>query len=199
MSHYFLNDNQLKKNRRDISFRFFGVEYTLVSDDGVFSKNTLDYGTRVLLEQIAAQTLGSDVLDLGCGYGPVGVLLGVREPECHITMVDINERAVSLAKENVKRYRLSHRVLVSDGFAALIGERFDSIVTNPPIRAGKAVIYRWFEETPDHLKEHGSLYVVMRKSHGAQSAIHKITSVFGNCAVIGKEKGYFVLKATKEN
>lgn len=195
MSHYFINDENMAKNRRDISFRFLGCSFQLISDDGVFSKDTLDYGTRVLMERVLKYPLGKRVLDLGCGYGPVGIFVKTFQPDCEVTMLDINERAVELAKQNVERYHFDNRVDCSDLYAAVVNEKFDEIITNPPIRAGKAVIYEIFRQAYDHLNEKGRLWVVIRKNHGAKSAIKEIETVFGNCKVIDKEKGYFILMA----
>ncbi|MDD6468007.1 MAG: class I SAM-dependent methyltransferase [Erysipelotrichaceae bacterium] len=195
MSHYFINDENMAKNRRDISFRFLGRSFQLISDDGVFSKDTLDYGTRVLMERVLKYPLGKRVLDLGCGYGPVGIFVKTFQPDCEVTMLDINERAVELAKQNVERYHFDNRVDCSDLYAAVVNEKFDEIITNPPIRAGKAVIYEIFRQAYDHLNEKGRLWVVIRKNHGAKSAIKEIETVFGNCEVIDKEKGYFILMA----
>ncbi|MCF0110887.1 MAG: class I SAM-dependent methyltransferase [Erysipelotrichaceae bacterium] len=196
MAHYFTNDDNLKHNRREFSFYFMGKPYTFVTDDGVFSKDSLDYGTMVLLEMIMECPLGQTVLDLGCGYGPVGILLKQYHPELKVTMADVNERATELAKENVKRYRLDNEVVVSDIYSN-VHATFDSIVVNPPIRAGKAVIYAMFDGAADRLNPGGTLYVVMRKSHGANSAMAHLTEIFGNCEMIGREKGYFVFKSTK--
>ena len=111
-------------------------------------------------------------------------------------MADVNERATELAKENVKRYRLDNEVVVSDIYSN-VHATFDSIVVNPPIRAGKAFIDAMFDGAADRLNPDGTLYVVMRKSHGANSAMAHLTEIFGNCEMIGREKGYFVFKSTK--
>lgn len=195
MSHYFMNDENLAKNRRDISFRFLGRSFSFVSDDGVFSKDTLDYGTRVLVERVLDHSLGKRVLDLGCGYGPVGIFVKSFQPETEVTMLDINERAVELAKLNVERYKMENRVLCSNLYTEVANETFDEIISNPPIRAGKTVIYQIFREAYTHLNANGRLWVVIRKNHGAKSAMKEIEAIFGNCEVLDKEKGYFILLA----
>ena len=189
MSHYFINDKNLAENRKEISFRFLARSFTFISDDGVFSKDELDGGTRILLETILENTLQTKVLDMGCGYGPVGVLLKTFQPHIEVTMLDVNERAVNLSKLNVQRHNMDHRVLCSDVYSAVENEMFDEIITNPPIRAGKVVIYKIFREAYMHLNEGGRLWVVIRKNHGAKSAIKEIQSIFGNCEVLHKEKG----------
>ena len=197
MSHYFINDKNLAQNRREISFRFLARSFTFISDDGVFSKDELDGGTRILLETILKNTLQTKVLDMGCGYGPVGVLVKTFQPHVEVTMLDVNERAVDLSKLNVKRFGMDHRVLQSDVYSAVENEVFDEIITNPPIRAGKVVIYKIFKEAFTHLNVNGRLWVVIRKNHGAKSAINEIQSIFGNCEVLEKEKGFYVLMARK--
>ena len=197
MSHYFINDKNLEENRREISFRFFGLSYTLVTDDGVFSKDGLDYGSRLLLENVCKSEIEGEILDLGCGYGPIGIVIKRCFPVAHITMVDINERAIELTKLNVERYEMDNKVLVSDSFNELENKHFNHIILNPPIRAGKEVIYSMFEQASTHLCDDGCLWIVMRKNHGANSAIAKISDIFGNYEVIDKEKGFFVIKSLK--
>ena len=183
MSHYFINDKNLAENRKEISFRFLARSFTFISDDGVFSKDELgkakklcdeynfskdelDGGTRILLETILENTLQTKVLDMGCGYGPVGVLLKTFQPHIEVTMLDVNERAVNLSKLNVQRHNMDHRVLCSDVYSAVENEMFDEIITNPPIRAGKVVIYKIFREAYMHLNEGGRLWVVIHKEKG---------------------------------
>ena len=197
MSHYFMNDRNLEENRREITFRFFGLSYTLITDDGVFSKDELDYGSRLLLENVCESAIDGEILDLGCGYGPIGIVVKKCFPNANVTMVDVNERAIDLTRLNVQRYEMSNEVLVSDSFSELNNRSFNHIILNPPIRAGKQVIYSMFEQAYKHLYENGSLWIVMRKNHGAKSAISKITEIFGNYEVIDKEKGFFVIKSKK--
>lgn len=198
MSHYFTDNRQLPQNRKEFSFRFSSFIYSFTTDNGVFCKNEVDFGTWVLLKVLIKEKLGKKVLDLGCGYGPVGVVMKHHFPESEIVMCDINPRAVELAKINCKRNQVDCDVRVSDRFSN-VSEKFDAILTNPPIRAGKSVIYAMFEEGYEHLEKGGSLYVVIRKQQGANSAQDKIASIFGNCEVVDKEKGYHILKATKND
>ena len=194
--HYFTNSPQSEENRKNISFRFLALEETFVSDDGVFSKNTLDYGSRVLLETLLKQSVGGRVLDLGCGIGCIGILLKKSFPAISLTMSDINERAVALAKENSARYHQDNRVVVSDGFAYLTDE-FDMVVTNPPIRTGKKVIYELFHQAHDHLAATGKLVLVMRRDQGAESAIRYLNTLFSEVKVLEKAKGYWVICASR--
>ncbi len=198
MSHYFTDNRQLPQNRKEFSFRFSSFNYVFTTDNGVFCKNEVDFGTWVLLKTLENESLGQRILDLGCGYGPVGIVMKRHYPNSEIIMCDVNPRAVELAKINCKKNKTDCDVRISDRFSN-VEEKFDAIITNPPIRAGKNVIYAMFEESYEHLNENGTLYVVIRKQQGANSAQEKIASIFGNCDTINKEKGYHVLKATKNN
>ena len=194
MSHYFENDDSLPKDRKEISFRFLGAVYTFRTMAGVFSKSDLDYGTRVLLETVFSEGIQGSMLDLGTGFGPVGVLTKLHFPKTRVTMSDVNERACSLAKENALRYRADVTVTVSDGFSG-IPDIFDVILLNPPIRAGKQVIYRLFEESRQHLSAEGNLWIVIRKDQGAKSALRELERLFAAAEVIRKDRGYWVIRA----
>lgn len=198
MDHYFTDNRHLAEDRKEISFRFWCFNYSFITDNGVFSKGGIDFGTSVLLNtMLERKEVGSYILDLGCGYGPVGIILKKNFPNTEIEMVDVNPRAVQLAKENAKRNDVETTIYESDVYESIIGNTFSDVITNPPIRAGKKLIYKMFEESFDHLMENGTLWVVIRKQQGALSAVKKIKEVFGNCDIIHKEKGYFILKAKK--
>lgn len=195
MSYYFTSNNGKQPNRKKITFRFLASMETFISDDGVFSKDTLDFGSRVLLECLVPRTLEGELLDLGCGIGYIGILLKKYHPELKVSMVDINETAVELAKENSRLYGQDNSVLVSDGLSAVEGQ-FDIIVTNPPIRTGKDNIYRLFKEGFSHLKAQGKMYVVIRKKQGAESAVRYLGTL-GKTEVIDRVKGYWILSVEK--
>ncbi|HPS82549.1 MAG TPA: methyltransferase, partial [Candidatus Limiplasma sp.] len=163
------------------------------TDRGVFSRLEMDRGTEVLLDALP-EGIGGRVLDMGCGYGALGVSLGKANPTCALTMVDINERAVSLARENAKRNGVAAETLVSDGYAALAGRVFDLIVTNPPIRAGKRVIYRMFADGAAALAEGGAMVLVIRKQQGAPSAKAYLETLFKRVQVTDRSGGFWVLR-----
>lgn len=198
-NHYFTDNRHMSENRKEISFRFWCFTLSLTSDNGVFSKDAVDFGTRVLLNTLYEHqaSLGHQLLDVGCGYGPIGITLKKAFPEKDVTMIDVNPRAVELATYNAKQNEVDANILVSDVYQEITGNTFTDIITNPPIRAGKKVIYRIFQEAYDYLANQGTLWVVIRKAQGALSAKDFITSIYGNCEVIHKEKGYFILKAQK--
>lgn len=196
MSHYFTDNRNLKQNRREIPFRFLGVFYTFITDNGVFSKSEVDFGTWVLLKTICGRELGSKILDLGCGYGPVGVVLKTVFKQAEIISVDVNPRAVELAELNAAKNNVELKTRVSNVFSN-VPEHFSAIVVNPPIRAGKAIIYEMFDEAFKHLETPGSLYVVIRKAQGANSALTKLKTLFSSVEVINKKNGYWIIEAKK--
>lgn len=195
-THYFTDNTGLPSNEKEYRYSFMGHTYVFVTDDGVFSKSALDEGSRILLEAVMQEDIHGEVLDLGCGYGPIGIITGTCFPSVHLTMTDINPRAVQLAERNCAANGIKADVFVSDGFAAVQG-MYDHVLTNPPIRAGKQVIYRMFEDAHAHLQPSGSLYAVIRRKQGAESAVKKFTEIFGNCEVILRSKGYWVLKGIR--
>lgn len=174
---------------------FAGESYVFACDRGVFSVGELDEGTRILLESLPP--LSGRVLDLGCGWGPVGTILGRQNSALEIVMCDVNERAVELSRESLQLNGVTNAsVLLSDGFSAVEG-CFDAIVTNPPIRAGKQLIYRLFDDALTRLKPGGSLYIVIRRQQGAESALKHLAAA--NARVINKHKGFWILRAGGQN
>ena len=148
-------------------------------------------------QKLLSRPLFGKILDLGSGYGALGLTLALFNPNCQFVLADVNERALALAKENQKRLHLENVTCCISDIYENITELFHSIVINPPIRAGKKVIYPMFKGAYEHLIDDGSLFIVIRKSHGAHSAEAYIKSVFGNCALLKKEKGYYIYEAKK--
>ncbi len=200
MNHYFTDNRHLTENRKEISFRFWCFSCRFLSDNGVFSKGAIDYGTRVLLDAIHDnKQLHGRTLDVGCGYGVIGIVLKKAFPDSFVTMVDVNPRAVQLACENAQLNDVHVEILESDIYECVKGRTFHNIITNPPIRAGKKVIYKIFEGAYEHLEQNGELWVVIRKQQGALSAKAKLEEIYKNCEIIKKEKGYYVLKCVKKD
>ncbi len=198
MSHYYTDNRNMPHNRKEVSFRFLGIDYRFITDNGVFCKDHVDRGTEILLNVLSKQSLNEKILDLGCGYGVVGIVCKTVFKESAVTSVDVNPRAVELTLENANKNHVEIEAYVSDGFNE-VKSMYTDIISNPPIRAGKDVIYRFFEDSYTHLELNGVLWVVIRKQQGAKSAMEKLKSIFGNCEVIEKEKGYFILKCTKNH
>ena len=195
--HYFTDNRDLPSQRRKITYFFQGTEYAFTTDDGVFSKSEVDYGSHTLLKALVDEPVTGSVLDLGCGYGVIGIVLKRTFPEIEVTGVDVNPRAIELAGINAQANGVPMEVLVSDGFEAVTGRTFDTIAVNPPIRAGKRVIYRMFEDAFAHLSDGGSFYAVIRRNQGAESAMNKLAELFDSCDLIDRDRGYWVLKCVK--
>lgn len=194
--HYFTDNRNLTSNRRKFSFRFSGYLYTFTTDDGVFSKNNVDYGSYALLKAIENEDIKGNVLDFGCGYGAIGVILQNKFTNSVVISSDINSRAVELANINYQKNGMHNKAIVSDGFTN-IKETFDWIMLNPPIRTGKANIYHMFEEAYSHLNDAGKLVIVIQKKQGAESAIKKLETLFSKVEIIEKNKGYWIIKSVK--
>ncbi|MGN0763312.1 MAG: class I SAM-dependent methyltransferase, partial [Aristaeellaceae bacterium] len=137
------------------------------------------------------------VLDLGCGWGAIGVALARGNPEARITMADVNRRALSLAEENARRNGVTVRCVESDGMSALMDGRYHAVVTNPPIRAGKQVIYRMFADAARVLEPEGALYLVIRKQQGAESCMKYLKTLYGSVEKLDKSAGFWVLRASE--
>ncbi|MED9979532.1 MAG: methyltransferase [Bacilli bacterium] len=195
MSQYFDNDNNIKHNKKIIEFYFNDKKYNLYSDNGVFSKDKFDYGTRLLLDSIDISKLSGNVLDLGCGIGVVGIILGTNNKNINIDMIDINERAISLVRDNLTLNKVKANVFSSDVYSN-VNKKYDYIITNPPIRAGKEVVRKFLLGGYDYLNDNGILYFVMRKDHGVKSMIKELENKY-NVTIINKDKGFYILSLTK--
>lgn len=200
MSHYFVNDDKVASKPRNVVYSINGVDFSLESDNGVFSKNELDKGSELLIETLLPIDLGKTMLDLGCGIGVIGLTLAYFHPTLNVCLTDVNTRALSLCNANAKKLRLSQKVTIlqSDVYSKVEG-KFDSIVSNPPIRAGKKVTYEIYKGALEHLNNGGSLYIVIRKQQGALSVKSYLEQLFGNVTVLAREKGYYILQARKTN
>jgi 16S rRNA (guanine1207-N2)-methyltransferase len=194
MSHYFTDDSPLKQEIKRLSYRFGDTEFIFMTDTGMFSKDRVDPASDVLIR--TAPPLKGTLLDMGCGYGCIGIALA-KTYSLALTMCDINSRAAQYAETNSKLNGVRATVLVSDCFEGVTG-RFDTIAVNPPIHAGKGVTYRMYEDAPAHLNPGGRLYVVTMKQHGAQSTRDKLEAVFGNCEAIYRKKGCYVFESIYE-
>lgn len=189
--HYYTESPQSAHKPRELSYVYRGAALALETDSGVFSRTEIDQGTEILLNALPDKLCGA-VLDMGCGYGIIGVAVGKRYPDCAVTMADINARACGLAHKNAARNGVAAQTLESDGYAAVLHRRFDLILQNPPIRAGKAVIYRMFADAAGCLNPGGALWLVIRKQQGAPSAQKYLEGLFGSVCIADKQSGYWV-------
>jgi len=189
ISHYFSKEEIVESDPQIIKYQFGSNVFTFMTDTGVFSLGKMDGATDILLRHIPS--LEGSLLDMGCGYGCIGIILA-KEYGLDVTQADINPRAVRLTKENAARNGVISQVVQSDQFRGIQG-LFDTVVMNPPIHAGKNVIFDMYEGTYRHLKPGGKLYIVIYKKHGAESSVKRLNEIFGNCEVIYKKKGCNVL------
>ncbi len=196
MSHYFKNDETLTNKQIDFEVKIKDIVLNLRTNSGVFSKSKLDLGTKLLLETIELEEKTKIVIDMGCGYGPIGIYIAKKYPDKKVFMYDINERAVDLSKINANLNDVEVIVKQSDFFTE-VNFKADVIITNPPIRTGKKNVYRLYDEAYDRLNELGVFYLVVGKKQGAESTFHKINQLFSNCEILEKKKGYTVFKAVK--
>ncbi|MGE5558592.1 MAG: class I SAM-dependent methyltransferase [Bacillota bacterium] len=198
VDHYFSSDPSARSQKREIAFETEGMTFRFVTEAGVFSKARLDTGTRVLLKAIRGEK-AFRILDLGCGYGPLGIVMGLRLPESRVDMVDPNGRAVELTRGNISLNGCGNcHVYQGQGFAPLQDRSYDLIITNPPIRAGKKVVYGLIGEAHRHLTPGGRLYAVIRTSQGAKSLARKLSEIFGNVEELEIESGFRVYRAVRK-
>lgn len=192
MSYYFSNDETLKQNRIAHSIKIKDKSFTFVTDNGVFSKRGLDFGTRTLLESL--ENVEGDVLDFGCGYGPIGIFLK-KMYSCNVDMVDINKRSLELAQINAFKNNVEVHIFESNIYER-IQKQYDYIVTNPPIRVGKDILYQILFDAYNYLKKDGELWMVIHKDQGAKTVLRDLNKKY-DARVVTKNKGFYVICACK--
>ena len=195
MSHYYNKEVSVDSDEKTLEFRYHDKIIKLISDHGVFSRERVDYGTRVLLDTVHLDDCHS-LLDMGCGYGVIGLSIKMVYPDIEIDMVDINERAIALSKKGCAQNGLNVNIYQSDLYEK-VNKHFDAILSNPPIRAGKQVVFAIIEDAYHHLNEEGSLWIVIQKKQGAPSTKKKMNEVFGNCEIVKRDKGYYILRSKR--
>ena len=194
MEHYFTNNENLKSEFRKINYSYKDSSFTFTSDLGVFSKNKVDYGSKVLVETILNMNFTNKrILDVGCCYGFIGIVLS-KITNSYVDMVDINKRAVHLSLMNIENNKVNASAFISDAYEN-IKETYDYIVTNPPIRAGKQKVLEVLLNAKEHLNKNGILYYVIRKDQGAISISEKLKGIY-NVELLKKDKGFYIYKAT---
>lgn len=198
MGHYYDFEPLVASNEHKICFELNGHKIILYTDNGVFSKKRVDEGSFAFLKTILPLSLGKKILDLGCGYGTIGLTIAYFHKQARVHLADINTRALTLCDKNAKRMCVSDRVtILQSNIYENIEGPYDSIVVNPPIRAGKVVTYAMYDGAKQYLIDGGSLFVVIRKAQGAESVRKYLEQLFGNCELLDRHKGYHILQAKK--
>lgn len=191
MAQYFDNVD-LKSEIRKFDVKILNYLFSFYSDNGVFCKDHLDFGTRLLLENINWEDVCGKVLDVGCGYGPIGII-AAKISSNEVWMCDVNKRALHLAKMNAKENNVIVNIVESDCYSSIGDIKFQTIITNPPIRAGKKVIYKILFDAKEHLTLDGNLFLVIHKDQGAKSLMKDLEKDY-ILSVIAKNKGFFAIK-----
>ena len=202
MNHYFSEKPEIKSEKKTIKYTIQNKKFEFITDNGVFSKSKVDFGTDLMLNEFLKKNRGLEVekikiLDIGCGYGVVSVILKSFYPEISITLSDVNERALKLSEENLKKYGINDYHIIKSSAFEKITEKFDVILSNPPIRAGKDIIFKIYSEAYEHLNENGQFYCVIQTKHGAKSTQKKLMEIFGNCDTVTIDGGYRIFLSKK--
>lgn len=201
MSHYYDENPEVESKEALFTYSYDNHDLELVTDAGVFSKGKIDFGSDLLVKTfLKTYPPGptKNIIDVGCGYGPIGLMIAKVSPHHEVTMVDVNQRALNLSRKNKKRNRIENvEVKESDGLSQVEDNTYDLVLTNPPIRAGKEVVHRILEDAYVKLKLDGELFVVIQKKQGMPSAKKKMQDTFDNVEVLEKSKGYYILRSVK--
>lgn len=197
MSHYYINDKNLKDNEVFFDVQVDGTSFRFYTNDGVFSKRDFDFGSYLLIKSALGLGTFSTVIDMGCGYGPIGIIYSKFNNDAKVYMYDVNLRALDLARKNMILNNVSNAFAFESYLFEKVEVKADLILTNPPIRAGKSVIFKLYEDAYKHLNENGVLLVVIQRKQGAPSTMEKLKSIYNNVEVIEKKGGYWIISAAK--
>lgn len=193
---YFENSTDLGHELKNFNFTLRGNNLSFTSDSGVFSRQTIDFGSRVLIESINFDEIPEgNILDVGCGYGPIGLSLAKEQNYRQVVMADVNLRALDLARENAKANNIKNVDILESDVYENIKDKYALIVSNPPVRAGKKVVTDILKNSIEHLDSNGELWIVLQKKQGAPSAKKLMKETFGNVEVVTRDKGYYILKS----
>ena len=193
--HYYTNNVNARSDEKSFDYVLKGKKINFTTDIGVFSKGDVDFGSRLLVETFTEPEISGNILDVGCGYGPIGLSLAKSYPNRNVHMVDVNQRALELAKKNAINNKVENVMIYESHCYEGISDKFAAVLSNPPIRAGKKVVHTIIEDAKNYLVENGELWIVIQKKQGAPSAKEKMEQVYGNCEMVDRDKGYFILKS----
>ncbi|WP_100332782.1 class I SAM-dependent methyltransferase [Bacillus xiapuensis] len=197
-NHYYSQTPESESNPMYWEYRLRNKLFRFKTDSGVFSKKEVDFGSRLLIESFQMPEIPGPILDVGCGYGPIGLSVAAQSSERLVHMVDVNRRALELSKENAGLNKIENVLIYeSDRLEQVTEKGFAAILTNPPIRAGKKIVLDIFHQSFQKLASGGQLWVVIQKKQGAPSAIKELEQLFGETETVERSKGYYILKAEK--
>ena len=189
MAHYFTNE-ELKSEERIINCKINDFDFKFITDNGVFSKSGLDFGTRSLLENLDIDNINGDILDFGCGYGPIGIYISKVKNTC-VDMIDVNERSVKLSLKNAELNKVNVNAFVSDIYSN-VNKKYDFIISNPPIRVGKEILYKILFDAKNYLKNNGEMWIVVNKDQGAKSLMKDLEKSY-TVNLVKKNKGFYII------
>ncbi|MFJ8263947.1 class I SAM-dependent methyltransferase [Rummeliibacillus sp. NPDC094406] len=196
--HYYSKEPQVESKPRRWNFTLRGFSFVFETDAGVFSKSEVDFGSRVLIDSFEMPAIEGCILDVGCGYGPIGLSIAKSYPNRMVQMMDVNERAVNLAKKNAELNGVQNvQIYESNALSSVQEEQIAVVLTNPPIRTGKNTIFRFYDEAFEKLVDSGELWIVIQKKQGAPSTVEHLGLKFSKVEIVEKKKGYWIIKATK--
>ena len=198
MEHYYTNNPTTESREKIINSIIADENLKFYTDNGVFSKESVDFGTKTMLESFTTNKENAKVADIGCGYGVISIFLAKKYPTYKFTMVDVNNRVLELSKKNIELNKIENKVevLESSSFDNVEGN-FDIVLTNPPIRAGKKIVHKIMTDSYEHLNSQGELWVVIQKKQGMASCKKLLEETFSIVEIVDKNKGYYILKAVK--
>ena len=198
MEHYYTNNPTTESREKTINSTIANENFKFYTDNGVFSKESVDFGTKTMLESFNTEKENAQVADIGCGYGVISIFLAKKYPTFKFTMVDVNNRVLELSRKNIELNKIENEVevLESSSFDNVKGN-FDIVLTNPPIRAGKKIVHKIMTDSYEHLNPQGELWVVIQKKQGMASCKKLLEDTFSIVEIITKNKGYYILKAVK--
>ena len=192
MEHYFTNNTNLKSEEKKVKVKINNTNFIFLVDNGVFSKKGLDFGTRTLLESLPIDKINGNILDFGCGYGPIGIYLS-KVTNSNVDMIDINERSLNLANKNAKLNNVNVNIFKSNIYEN-ITKKYNYIISNPPIRVGKEILYKILFEAKNYLSEDGEMWIVVNKNQGAKSLCKDLEKEY-KVEIINKNKGFYIIKS----
>ena len=198
MEHYYTNNPTTESREKIINSTIANENLKFYTDNGVFSKESVDFGTKTMLESFTTNKENAKVADIGCGYGVISIFLAKKYPTYKFTMVDVNNRVLELSKKNIELNKIENEVevLESSSFDNVVGT-FDIVLTTPPIRAGKKIVHKIMTDSYGHLNAQGELWVVIQKKQGMASCKKLLEDTFSMVEIVTKNKGYYILKAVK--